>query len=399
MKVLVFTNLYPNHMMPNHGVFVKERMTKFAGLDGDQVKIVAPVPYFPPLKFNWRWKYSQVARRETIEGLEVLHPRFVIPPKFGMSLYGLLMFLSTLPAVMKLKRDFDFEVIDAHYVYPDGFAAVLLGSFFRRPVVVSARGSDINLFSRFPIIRRLLKLTLRKAAAVIAVCHALKDAMVNLNIPAAKITVIPNGVDTAKFFPVAKQVARRQLGLPDGKIILSVGELIPRKGFHVLIQALELLVREHGRQNIRLIIVGEGAYRKTLEGQIASLKLVKHVRLAGSVPHAELYKWYSAADLFCLASDREGWPNVILESLACGTPVVATAIWGTPEILTSDKVGMLTKREVRDMAEKLSLALDKSWQSQEIVDFAGAYTWEKVALLVSHVLAEVLNGKASIALS
>lgn len=384
--------------MPNHGVFVKERITKFAGLDGDQVKIMAPVPYFPPLKFNWRWKYSQVARRETIDGLEVHHPRFFILPKFGMSLYGLLMFLSTLPAAMKLKKDFDFDVIDAHYVYPDGFAALLLGLFFKRPVVVSARGSDINLFSRFPIIRKLLKLTLRKAAAVIAVCQALKDAMVNLNVPAAKIAVIPNGVDTAKFFPVAKQAARQQLGLPDDKIILSVGELIPRKGFHVLIRALELLVREHGRQNIRLIIVGEGAYRKTLEGLIASLKLVKHVRLAGSVPHAELYKWYSAADLFCLASDREGWPNVILESLACGTPVVATAIWGTPEILTSDKVGILTKREVRDMAEKLSLALDRFWQSHEIVDFARAYAWEKVALSVSHVLAQVLNGKANIAL-
>lgn len=385
--------------MPNHGVFVKERMTTFARLNGDQVKVVAPVPYFPPLKFNWRWKYSQVVRQEIVDGLAVYHPKFFMPPKIGMSLYGILMFLSALPVVIKLKRDFDFEVIDAHYVYPDGFAAVLLGFFFKRPVVVSARGSDINLFLRFPIIRRLLKLTLKKAAAVIAVCQALKDVMVNLNIPPAKITVIPNGVDTAKFFPVSKQVARRQLGLPGGKIILSVGELIPRKGFHVLIQALELLVREYSRRNIHLIIVGEGAYRKTLENLIASLKLVKHVRLAGSVPHTELYKWYSAADLFCLASDREGWPNVILESLACGTPVVATAIWGTPEILTSDKVGFLTKREARDMAEKLSLALDKSWPPQEIVNFTRAHTWEEVALSVSDVLAEVLKGKARIVLS
>lgn len=394
MKVLVFTNLYPNSVMPNHGVFVKERMTTFARLNGDQVKVVAPVPYFPPLKFNWRWKYSQVARQETIDGLEVHHPRFFMPPKFGMSLYGLLMFLSALPAVMKLKRDFDFEVIDAHYVYPDGFAAMLLGFFFKRPVVVSARGSDVNLFSQFPLIRKLLKLTLKKAAAVIAVCQALKDAMINLNIPPAKIAVIPNGVDTAKFFPVSKQAARRQLGLPDDKIILSVGELIPRKGFHVLIEALELLVREHGRQSIHLIIVGEGAYRKTLQDLVASLKLTRHVRLAGAVPHAELNKWYNAADLFCLASDREGWPNVILESLACGTPVVATAIWGTPEILTSEEIGFLTKREARDMAEKLSKALDTHWEHPKIVNFARAYTWEKAARSVSDLFAGVLNGKA-----
>jgi glycosyltransferase involved in cell wall biosynthesis len=391
MRILVFTNLYPNNVMPNHGVFVKERMTRFARLAGNQVKVVAPVPYFPPLKINWRWKYSQVARQETIAGLEVYHPRFFMLPKIGMSLYGILMFLSALPVVIKLKRDFDFEVIDAHYVYPDGFAAMLLGFFFKRPVVVSARGSDINLFSRFPIIRKLLKLTLQKTAAAIAVCQALKDAMVKLNIPPAKIVVIPNGVDTGKFFPLPKQTARRQLGLPDDKIILSVGELIPRKGFHVLIQALALLIHEYGRQDVRLIIAGEGAYRKTLEELIVAQKLADHVRLAGAMPHAELHKWYSAADLFCLASDREGWPNVILESLACGTPVVATAIWGVPEILVSDEIGLLTKREARDLAEKLSLALDKSWQSHKIVSFARTHTWEKVARSVSNVFAGVLK--------
>jgi glycosyltransferase involved in cell wall biosynthesis len=219
--------------------------------------------------------------------------------------------------------------------------------------------------------------------------------MLKLNIPLAKIAVIPNGVDSGKFFPLSKPIARQQLGLPDGKIILSVGELIPRKGFHVLMQALALLVHQHGGQDIRLIIIGEGAYRKTLEELIASLQLANHVRLAGAVPHAELYKWYSAADVFCLASDREGWPNVILESLACGTPVAATAIWGVPEILVSEEIGFLTKREARDMAEKLSLALDKSWQAEKIVSFARAQTWEKVARSVFEVFAGVLNGKAS----
>jgi teichuronic acid biosynthesis glycosyltransferase TuaC len=174
MKVLIFTSLYPNNVWPNHGVFIKERMTQFAKLDGCDVKIVAPVPYFPRFKLNWRWRFSQVVRREFRDGVEVYHPRYFMTPKVGMVLYGWMMFLSVLPIVKKIQKNFDFDLIDAHFIYPDGFAAVLLGQLFGKPVVVSARGSDINLFETLPVIRKLLQYVLRKAARVIAVSQALK---------------------------------------------------------------------------------------------------------------------------------------------------------------------------------------------------------------------------------
>src|SRR5262245_51955592 len=135
MKVLVFTTLYPNNIWPNHGVFIKERMTKFANLDGSEVKIIAPVPYFPNLNVNWRWAFSQVAHRELRDGIEVYHPRYFITPKVGMTLYGWMMFLSVFPLVKTVQNDFDFDVIDAHFVYPDGFAAIQLGRYFNKPVV------------------------------------------------------------------------------------------------------------------------------------------------------------------------------------------------------------------------------------------------------------------------
>ena len=395
MKVLVFTNLYPNNMMPHHGVFVKERMTKFAELNGNEVRVVAPVPYFPPIKKNWRWKYSQIVRKETIEGVEVYHPRFFMIPKMGMPFYGLMMFLSVLPAVLRIRKKFDFDLIDAHYVYPDGFAAVMLGVFFKKPVVVSARGSDVNLFMRFPLIKRLLRLTLNQAHAAIGVCQALKDAMHSLNVPARKIAVIPNGVDKGKFYPMPKKAARNLHQISNSKMMLSVGELIPRKGFHILIDAMAKLVHERGEDDLQLIIAGEGAYRPDLEEQIRDRGLTGHVRLIGSVQHGELRKWYCSADLFCLASDREGWPNVVLESLACGTPVVATNIWGVPEIITSDEFGLLTERTALAFADNIARALRKTWHHPQIVRYAEEHTWDKVALEVSRVFESVLNGNVS----
>ena len=391
MNVLVFTSLYPNNVWPQHGVFVKERMTTFAQIEGCSVKVVAPVPYFPPIKIGHRSRFSQIMRREVIEGLEVYHPRYFMVPKVSMALHGLFMFLSILPYIKKFQRNFSFDIIDAHYVYPDGFAAVLLGSFFRKPVVVSARGSDINLFAKFPLIRRFLQYTLNKADRVIAVSQALKNVILALHIPEEQITVISNGVDIEKFYPFLKGEARRKLRLPHNKrILLSVGGLVPLKGFDLLIKALKLLFEERHERDLYLVIVGEGSCRKELEQLIDTLGLGEHVSLVGAIPHQELYCWYSAADLFCLASSREGWSNVVLEALASGTPVVATDVESIPEIICSDRLGILTKRDERELAAGIAAALKKSWQSDAIVQYARDQTWDSVASSVLHTFQTVL---------
>lgn len=397
MKVLVFTSLYPNNIAPNHGVFIKERMTRFAKLDGCSVKVIAPVPYFPPIKFNWRWRFSQVARYEVRDGVKVYHPRYYMIPKVGMTLYGIMMFLSVLPTVKRVQRIFDFDLIDAHFVYPDGFAAVSLARYFRKPVVVSARGSDINLYSKFPLIRKLLKYTLASADKVIVVSQALKEAIATLGTPEEKIFVVPNGVDSEKMRPAPKQEARLALSLPmDKRILLSVGNLTPNKGFDLVIKALKILLEEFREKDLYLVIVGEGQHRTVLQKLILLLNLQDHVFLAGPQPHDELYLWYSAADLFCLASTQEGWPNVILESIACGTPVVATPAGGIPEIVCSDKVGLLAQREESRYAEAIRGALKKSWRSDDLLEYAKTNSWERAALTVRQVFESILNGTQSL---
>lgn len=390
LKILTFSSLFPNNGFPHHGVFVKERMVAVSKLPGLSVEVVAPVPYCPPVRFGQWWLYSQVERKEAIEGLNVHHPRYFLIPKISMLFHGWLMFIAALPYMKSLAKSKSFDVIDAHYVYPDGLAAVLLGKHFRCPVVVSARGSDINQFASFPLIRKFLQYTLKHSNHNIAVCEALKNSMVSLGILPEKISVVPNGVDGKKFFPLEKNEARSQLGLSIAhKIVLSVGGLIPRKGFDLLIHSFSRVTKKVNDEQLFLVIVGQGPERASLKQLVAELQLTKQVLFAGDIPHQELYKWYSAADVFCLASSREGWPNVVLESLACGTPVVATSIWGTPEILSSPRLGLLAERNVEAFSSALEQGIVSTWDREEIVKFAQKHGWEQVATSMEHVFRKV----------
>jgi glycosyltransferase involved in cell wall biosynthesis len=394
MKVLVFTSLYPNNIWPNQGVFVEERMAGLAKHDGCRIKVIAPVPFFPKLRLGWRWSFSQVTRRQMRDEIEVYHPRYPMIPKVGMAVQGLMMFLSMLPVMRRIQQDFNFDLIDAHYAYPDGFAAVLLGRYFGKPVTVTAHGSDINLFKTFPVIRKLLRFTLNRADRVIAVSQALKNSIVDLSIEGKKINVLPNGVDVHKFFRVPKEKARHQLGLPlTKKIILSVGSLIPLKGFDLLIKAIKILTEELGEQELYLVIVGGGNFRKNLESLVSSLRLDKYVRLVGVVPHDELRLWYSAADIFCLVSSREGWPCVLLESMACGTPVVATPVGGIPEVIPSERIGLLTQRDERKIAAAIRAALAMNWRPQDLIEYAGEHSWEHTAQAIRDLFETILGAK------
>jgi teichuronic acid biosynthesis glycosyltransferase TuaC len=313
-------------------------------------------------------------------------------PKIGMLLHGLFMYLSVLCTVRRIQKSYPFDVIDAHYVYPDGFAGVLLARHFRKPLVVSARGSDINLFSTFPIVRRLLIYVLSRASHLITVSAALRAAIIDLGIPQSKISVIPNGVDGGKFKKIEKATARRMTNLPQqSPMLLSVGGLTETKRFDRLIAALRIILDESDDEKPFLVVVGEGRSRKKLEALISKLNLDSHIRLVGAVAHEQLYLWYSAADVFCLASEREGWPNVILEALSCGLPVVGTDVGGIPEIISTEDIGFLTQRDSAIMATQIRKAMQKKWDSDDITRYAQSYTWETVASRLRLVFETVLK--------
>jgi len=355
-----------------------------------EVKVCAPVAYFP------RWinskKYSQfanISKKEDLEDTEVFHPRFIVIPVISRFLNGLSLFISVLNTIKAIRKSFDFDLIDAHFAYPDGVAAALIARAIKKPLVITVHGTDINLCLRSFFLRQQIRFALRRANKIIAVCQALKDSMVNLGIEADKIEVVPNGVDLEKFRPIDKMQARSELGFPrDKQIIISVGHLIERKGFHYLIEAMAQLKAN----NNFLVIVGEGEYRSLLEKKIKEFQLENRVHLVGAVAHQDIYKWQSAADLFVLASSREGWPTVLFESFACGNPVVATKVWGTPEAVCSSEYGILVEDQSPiKIAEAISQALNKTWNKNKLLEYARNNSWDSVIDKTTCVYSQALS--------
>ena len=347
LSLLTFSTLYPNAEQPNHGVFVENRIRHLVASGEAATEIVAPVPFFPstwPCFGSWA-RYARIPSSEQRHGLTIHHPCFPVVPKLGMPVAPLLLYRATLPLLRRLMRARRIDAIDAHYMYPDGVAAVWLGQKLGLPVVVTCRGTDVNLIPRYCIPRRLIQGAIAGAAALITVSAALREAVLDLGAPADKVTVLRNGVDTRLFAPAADRDGLRAKLRLTNLTLISVGHLIERKGHHLVIEALQLLPDWHA------LIVGDGPERHRLTGLIQSLGLSGRVRLLGARPHAELPALYGAADALVLASSREGWANVLLEAMACGTPVVATNIWGNPEVVRAPEAGVVVERNPAAIAE------------------------------------------------
>ncbi len=343
IRLLTFTTLYPNPVDPRHGVFVENRLRHLVASGAARSTVVAPVPYVPAAaRSGWagriakRWpRFAAVPSREIRAGIEVLHPRYPVIPKVGMSAAPFLLYARSAACLRRLLASgARFDAIDAHYLYPDGVAAVWLGRTFGLPVVITARGSDVSQLPGYAVPRRLIRGALRAADGLIAVSASLGRAMLPLGAAPGKLHVLRNGVDTAVFRPLDRDAARRSFGLTR-PTLLSVGLLIERKGHHRTIEAMRSL------PEFDLLIAGEGPERERLAALAARLGVADRVRLLGARPHDALAALYSAADAMVLASSREGWANVLLEAMACGTPVVASNIWGNPEVVASPEAGIV----------------------------------------------------------
>jgi glycosyltransferase involved in cell wall biosynthesis len=389
MKILSITTLFPSRAQPVHAVFVRNRIQHVAEhpqVQGE-VRVIAPVPYFPFERFIAKYaERRHIPRRDKLGQLEVMYPRFLSIPAILKPLDGVFVLLAVWWAARKLRREFAFDVIDAHLAFPDGFAGVFLARLWRKPLTITLRGHDVNVLPAFPVRKRQIQFALRHADRVIAVAEALRRGAIALGADSNKAVTISNGVDTAKFFPMPQAAARQRLGLPlERRIVLSVGRIVANKGYHLIVEALQQL-RAAGQAMPYFVIVGgaadEALYPARLKETIAQLGMANDVLLADAQANDTLRDWYSAADVYCLASETEGWPNVLLEALACGTPVVATNTWGTPEIICAEEYGLLVERSAESLAQGLQTALTKEWNSQAMVDYAATHTWQNVAAKV-----------------
>jgi teichuronic acid biosynthesis glycosyltransferase TuaC len=385
MKTVTFSTLYPNCVQPRNGIFIEQRLRHLMATGEIESHVVAPVTWFP-WTHPFFGRYGDCARVPYYEeryGIPVYHPRYPRLPKVGLSSAPLLMATAVKPVLEgMIERGFDFDLIDAHYAYPDGVAAVMLGQHFGKPVVMSVLGDDVITYPEFLIPRRLLLWAVDHALGITSVCEALKRRLVGWGAPEEKVRVVLHGVDLTLFQPIDRDEVRRRLGL-SGTVLLSVGHATPRKGHHLAIEALKDL------PEVTLLIAGDGWYEETLRGLAASLGVAERVRFLGQVDQEDLKEFYGAADALVLASSREGIANVLLEAMACGTPVIATAVWGTPEAVTCPDAGVLmTERTAKGVVEAARWLFDHYPDRTATRRHAAGFRWEQTSQ--DHL--EVLRG-------
>jgi glycosyltransferase involved in cell wall biosynthesis len=375
MKLLTLSTLYPNAASTAQGVFVETRLCEWVRRSGGEAKVIAPVPWFPfahPI-FGKYARFAAAPARETRRGVEVRHPRYVIPPKIGMTYAA-----SALARIFErearavIADGFEFDLIDAHYLYPDGVAAARAAMAMGKPFVLTARGSDVTLLATYPRQRAMILDAIRKADGVIAVAESLKDELIRIGAPAEKIRVLRNGVDLEMFRPLDRDAIRERLALK-GAVIASVGGLIPRKGHDIVIEAIAQM------PETTLLVVGAGPERARLQSRARRLGVIERVRFLGEWAHDRLPEIYNAADALVLASTREGWPNVLLEAMACGAPAVASDAGGNREVIASPDAGRIVDhRTPAAFAAALSAVLGGADRAATR-RFAEAYAWDETS--------------------
>lgn len=394
-RLIVFSSLFPNRAQPQAGLFIRERMFRV----GRHVPltVVSPRPWFPGQGLIRRLHPGyrpQPERREIQDSgevrVEVRFPRFLAFPGLFRQLDGLMMALASLPTLWRLKQQ-GYNLLDAHFAYPDGYAATLLGRWLRLPTSITLRGTEVP-HSRKPALRARIAKALTRADRVFAVSDSLRQVAIGLGLPASKCRVIGNGIDLARFQPLPRDAARRRFNLPENaKILISVGALVERKGFHRVIACLPALMRDI--PDLHYLIVGganpEGDMATQLRAQVTAAGLTARVHFLGALPPEEL-KWpLSAADIFVLATRNEGWANVFLEAMACGLPVIATDVGGNREVVCRPELGTIVPfGDQEGLTEALHDALRRDWSAQAIRAYASENAWDRrVAMLLDEFTA------------
>jgi len=393
-RIVVYSSVFPSSARPTAGLFVRERMFRLA--PDAEIVVVAPVPWFPGqgllrlLRPGYR---PQPPLHEQQSGITVHFPRFLAVPGLLRSLDARLMAWCTLRLLRRLQREWGAQLIDSHFSYPDGWAATWLGRKLGLPVTITLRGTETP-HSRDRRRRAQLLQAWARADRLFAVSDSLRRLAVGLGAEAAKFTVVGNGVDSATFRPLDRAAARAALDIPAGaRVLVTVGGLVERKGFHRVIACLPELARRHG-EVVYLVVGGasaEGDYGPQLRALAAALGVSAQVRFLGPLAPAQLPGPLSAADAFVLASSNEGWANVILEAMACGTPVIATDVGGNREVVADDRLGAVVPFGDHDaLLRALDAALAREWDAQALIAYAGENSWESRIALIRQVHGELL---------
>lgn len=390
-RLLLVTNLFPSSAEPTRGIFTRQQMQDLR--EWYDITVVAPYPWAPAWARKLLKGAVDVPAFEQIGDFDVYHPRYLVTPKIGRSLYGIFFFFGIFLTLARLKKQLNPVMISAHWMYPDGMGAWLAAKLLGLPLVTHALGCDINDYSRYFWRRLWIRLTLRGSNNVITVSSQLRERCIEIGGDPARLKVVLNGVDGDKFQPRDKQAARQQLGLPaDRKIVLFVGNYNVEKGLEYLVEGFKAVA--DARPDALLCIAGSGPLEQAIQQQIDRLGIGARVKRVGRIPHADIPAYLNAADLLCLPSLREGCPNIILEALSSGTPVVSSNVGAVPDILATlpFKAGILVEpRNPAAISQALLEALDSNLSMPHRLDWMD---WRESARQIAEIYAATIGAAA-----
>lgn len=385
MKVLVITNLYPSEEAPTKGTFHWNLLDRLK--NHCDVRVIAPVPWW------WRIKSPGLmvrAPHELDRGIEAWFPSYWSFPA-NVRMHGAAMYYSIRGRVRRLRKDFPFDVILAAWAYPDAVAAARLADDYDCALVTKVLGSDINDTAARPALRPAVLRALRRSHRILSVSQALRSKVISMGVDPENVIAHHNGVNGQRFHVQDRALVRERLGLPaDRPILCYVGNFNHEKGVDVLIAALGQLRQFHDADPL-LLMVGNGPMEGALRHDLRAMGLTHNVKFVGRRPHNEIPDWIGAADVFCLPSRMEGCPNVVLEGLASGRPVVATAVGGVPELI-HDGNGILARPEdPRALACAIAEALGRTWDPDALRASVEELSWDEIGRTVYEILESAVS--------
>ena len=386
MRLLFLSVVYPNALEPTKGTFNQSFVEALAA--DHEVQVVAPLSWTVRWRLE-RWARNDVETPSRSVPVRVAHPVFYYTPKVLRSWYGHFLWLSVRRSLEPILDSFRPEAVVGYWAHPDGAVAVRAARKAGAPAGLIVGGSDLLLLTRDARRRRAILGVLHAVDAVFTVGSDLRKRALELGVPPDKVHDFRQGVDTHRFFPGSPREARERLSLAaPGPILLWVGRMIPVKGLEVLLEACRLL---HGeRPGFRLVLVGDGPLRPKLEAEVAARGLAGTVLFAGAVAHHALPDWYRAADLTVMSSWSEGIPNVLLESLACGTPFVATGVGSIPELAIDPGHDIVRPGDAVALARAISHRLAHPVERRAMIQ----YRWSDTAATVVSVLTSLRRAGA-----
>lgn len=382
MNILLFSSIYPSELRPDLGIYTQYQFEEIA--KHHNVLIVVPVPWPIYLK-------GGVASRTATNGLQTIYFPYFYTPKVGRGSYGASMYWSAKTIARQIKA-FAPDVVLGSFAYPDGYAAWKLGRDLGCPVGIQLLGSDINVNRLSPQNRPRLQQMFADVDFVMSVSQDLANKAIELNANPETTHVVYNGLNREVFKPLVQADAKRSLGLDsETKYFVCVGNVLASKGVFDLYAGFVDFAKSQS-QAVHLTFLGDGPDRPRLAEKILSDNAGRIVSSAGRISHAELPVWLNAADFFCTASHNEGVPNVILESLACGLPVVSTDVGGISEIIDSSTYGILVEpHNPKAFAAALDSAVDRQWDATAILDSPKLRNWAENAAEMAQIMERVAN--------